>query len=98
MKYIKTFENYNFFDKENIGDIVMCYRTPSYGYHNLKVGKKYEIVDTIYREPFYEIKVKPIENENKSFLDRYYLETYFLPDDEMLKRRKFYRNVNKYNL
>jgi len=99
MKYIKTYENYRFFDKENIGDIVMCYRTPSYGYHNLKKGKKYEIVDTRYAESFYEIKVKPIENEeNESFLDKYYLESYFLPNDVILKKLKFYKNVNKYNI
>ena len=101
MKYIKTFENYRFFDEKNIGDIVTCYSTPSYGFHTLRVGKKYEIVDTRIREPFYEIKVKPIEDEDLSRgdeYDRYYLEVYFMTPEEKLKKQKLKKVANKYNL
>ena len=97
----QLFENYRIFDKENIGDIVTCYQLPSYGYHTLKIGKKYEIVDTRDREPFYEIKVKPIEDESLrrgDEYDRYYLDVYFMPDDVKMKRREINKNANKYNL
>ena len=98
MKYIQFFENYRFFNKKNIGDIVVCYSTPSYGIHYLQRGKKYEIVDTRYNDPFYEIKVKPIEYEKLprgNEYDRYYLEAYFIPSEEKLKQ---IRDINKYNI
>jgi hypothetical protein len=101
MKYIKTYEGYRVFDKKNIGDIVQCYFTPSYGYHNLGVGRKYEIVDTRSSGQFYEIKVKPIEYDpliNDDRFDRYYLEVYFMNPEERIKLIKFNKKVDKYNI
>jgi hypothetical protein len=97
MKHIKAFENYRFFDEKNIGDIVTCYQLPSYGFHTLKIGKKYEIVDI--RTNGYlidEIKVKPIEPIRGEV--RYYSEVYFLTPEEKLKKQELNRAANKYNL
>jgi hypothetical protein len=116
MKHIKTFENYGEygdFTKDNIGDIVTCYDYPSYGYHTLKIGKQYKIVDVINKETyinseitvtFNEIKVKPVEDDNlkigawRDDYDRYYLSVYFLPDDVKKRRIKLRKDAKKYNL